>query len=126
VAVTGGLIGCDQIHLVVYYLPNKAIESANIHGFDHLTDDVTLSANCSDNRNLARRTPPYVRALVGVFVLFPSADEGLVYFHDAHQLTKIGIEHTSAKPMAHIESRAVRSATDHAMNLQSADPFLRR
>src|ERR1700689_5237834 len=55
---------------------------------------------------------------------FP-ADERLVHFDDTHQLLEIGIVHSGAKPVAHVESTLEGASPDHAMNLQGTDTYLR-
>ena len=119
-------IGRNQINLIAYRHLNKTIEGANIHSFDHLTDHITLTADRADDRNLPRWTAPNMQALVGVFVLFFSAQKGFVNFDDAHQLLEVWVFHSGPEPMTHIESTLIRSGADHPMNLKRADSFLRR
>jgi len=122
--VTVGFIGRDQINSVADGLAHESVQRAFIGALDHPANHVTLAADCADDWSLACGATSDIRALVGVFVLFFSAHERLVYFDDAHQLLKFGIVHRGAQAMAHEPSGAVRAASDHPMDLQGTDALL--
>ena len=122
--VTVRFIGRDQINPVANGLAHEAVQRAFVGALDHLADDITFAADCADDRSLARRATADLRALAGVFVLFFSAHEGLVYLDDAHELLKFGIVHRGPQPMTHKPCGAVGTGTDHPMDLQGTDTLL--
>jgi hypothetical protein len=126
IAITGRLIGRDQINLVAHCHLNETVERANIHGFDHLTHHITFAANRADNRSLTRRATPDMQTLIGMLVFLFATKKGFIHFDNAHKLLEIRVFHPGPEPMAHIESTLVRSGADHPMDLKSADSLLRR
>jgi len=125
-AITGRFISRDQINLVAHRHPNEAVESADIHGFDHLANNIAFAANCSDNRSLTRRATSDMQTLVGVLVFLFATKKGLINFNDAHKLFEIRVFHPGPEPMTHIECTLVGSGTDHPMDLKGTDSLLRR
>ena len=89
--------------------------------FDHLANDATLPADCADDFDLALPTTVARIALALMLVGFFTADEGFVYFNDAHKLAEIRIFHSGSKPHAHIPSGLIGAASDKPVNLVSTN-----
>ena len=118
-------IGRDQFYFLgIDYLANESLSLACADVFDHLTNHIALARDCADDWNLAALSPSDGSAFGLVHLAALAADESFIDFHDAHELTKIGIAETSAEPMAHIEGGFVRTGINHPMDLQGADSLL--
>src|SRR6266851_6171413 len=125
--ITVGLIGRDQFNAICHDFTHEPIKGGRIGRFDHLANDIALPADGSDHGNLAGcalgvRPDPLVAMLVFLF----ATHKGFVHFDYAHQLLKVGIDHASPQPMAHVPSRARRGlfAEEHAANLARRNALL--
>src|SRR6266851_9577409 len=119
------LIRSDERNVISDSAPNESIKRRSIRTFDNFADHVTFAADCADDCSLITHLAALdVSLLVPMAVFVLAADECLINFNDPHQLTKIGIGHSGAQPMADEPCRAVRAGADHAMNLKCADPLL--
>ena len=91
--------------------------------FDDFADYVALAGNRADDRCLAGRAASRL-FFVPVAIAIQTADVGFIYFDDSHQLAEIGIGQTGTQPMAHEPCGAIRTGTDHAVDLKRADALL--
>lgn len=126
VGISAIFIGRDQINLIAHCFTDEFIERARVGSLDNLTNYIALATDRADNANLtgADSATPLMLALAGVLVSLFSADESLIDFNDAHQLTELGVVHRRAKPMSHIE-RSWIGRSDLTLNLHRANPLLR-
>jgi hypothetical protein len=123
IAIAGVLIGRDQINLVADSLANESSQGGRIRVLDHLADDVALARDRANDGRLTRRSGaalPFVPMAVAVL----STDIGFVDFDYAHKLAELGIGKSGSEPMADEPRGAVRTGTDHPVDLQSADSLL--
>ena len=124
VVIAGVFVGRNQIDVAANRLADEAVKSLSICVLDHLADNVSLSADCSDDGCFADSATSGVKPFIPVFVLFLAANIGFVNFDFAHQLRESFILHRGADALTHEPSRPVIAATDHPMDLQSADTLL--
>jgi hypothetical protein len=116
------LIGCDQAYLFVYGLADKAVKRLGVRLFDNLANDITLTADSSDDGRFPAQASAML-FLIPVAILVLAADASLIDFDDAHKLLETVILHTSTKPMADIPSGMQRRpfAKEHAPKLARRD-----
>lgn len=123
VAITAMLIRGDQFHFVADNFADESSQCFGICAFDHLADHVSLASYCADYWCLTSGSTSGL-LLIPMAIAVLSADVGFVHFYDPHQLTELWIAQTGAQAMAHIPSRAVRTGTDHPMDLKRTDSLL--
>src|ERR1700687_350483 len=125
IAIATMLISGDQINFIADRLTDEPIQGSGVRVLDYLADHVALAGNRADYAYLTGAdTASDVRLLVPVAVLVLPAKERLIYFHDAHQLSKVRFFHRGPQAMTHIPSRLVGSGTDLPLNLHCADALL--
>jgi hypothetical protein len=121
VVITLPFVRRDQINFLAYGLTHKAIEGCGIGVLDHLADDVALTGDRTNDRSLVATQSALTAFLIPVPVLVLSTHIGFVYFNDSHEFLEVGIGQSSTEPMTHKPRRAIRTGTDHPMDLQGAD-----
>jgi hypothetical protein len=92
-----------------------------------LTDNIAFARDRADDCDLAsvgRTATTIFLTIPPVAIFLFAADIGFVHFDDSHELLELGVFHRSSQPMAHIPSCLVCTASDLALNLESADAFL--
>jgi hypothetical protein len=119
--ITGMLIGRDQFDFARDSVAHELIKGRSIRVRDHLTNDIALSSDCSDDWNLSSRSALTSETILHVAIGKLSADVGFVHFNYAHQLPELRVLQGRAQAMAHVESRLVRTSPNHAMDLKCAD-----
>jgi hypothetical protein len=111
--------------LLIDHLTDEAIQRPSIGVLYHLADHLTFASNSADDGDFASGPAPDWRGIFSaVAIVRLAANVGFVHFHVAEQTLHIRIGHSSADTNAHIPSRAVITALDLPMDLQSADPLL--
>ena len=81
VLVTACFVGRYQRHISADSFSHKAIKRFNVGALNHLTNDIALAANSTDDGNLARgSTPAYFLIPVAVFILSPDISFVNLYF----------------------------------------------
>ena len=119
-AIAAVLVRSDQRNLICDGLADESVERWRIGALNDFTDHIALAGDRADHCGLvAHLSAPNVSFLIPMAVLILAADEGLVHFHDSHQLLEIVIPHTSAEPMADVPSGVQRRtlAKEHPSNL---------
>jgi hypothetical protein len=105
---------------------HERFEKVAADRIDDAGDDLPLALDRADDGRLARShaAATGAAALVPMPVLRLAADEGLIDFHDTHELAEIFVGEASADAMAHVPSRFVRTETHETLHLKRANPFL--
>src|SRR5258706_9006877 len=90
---------------------------------DYASDDVPLATHCPRNDLFPNAaSPETLSALILMFVLGETTDQGFVYFNDAAKLG-FGFDKRRANFVAHGMRGFVRTETHVALNLERADPL---
>jgi hypothetical protein len=128
VLVSDVSVGRDQTDFLVNRLSHESFQRAGFGVLDNLTNNISLPTDRADDANLAGADPASAAmlALVRVFVSFLAADECFIDFDDPHELPKLWIGKSSAKPMTDKPRGPVRTGTDHPVDLECADSLFTR
>jgi hypothetical protein len=123
-AIARVLIGSYKLNPVANGFADESFQCFRIGIFNNLADDVALAADRSDDASLAGADAAGdMRPLLPMAIFVFAANEGLIYFDNAHKLTELGILHGSAEPMTHIPSCRIGRA-DLPLYLLGANAFL--
>lgn len=118
-------IGRDQVHfLSIDHFANESLGLIGADFFDHLTDQIAFAGDRANDWNLAALTPSVRIALRLVHLAALAADESLIHFDRAEQLSQALILHRGANAHHHVPRRAVITRSDLPMNLKRADSLL--
>jgi hypothetical protein len=124
--ITGMLVRHEQAYSRRNSFMHETVESASIRSFDHAGHNISLAANCADNRSLARTESTGASiSLVPMFVGRLAPDIGFVNLDNAHEFAKLAILQAGTDTMAHVPSRAVGTGADDAVNLEGRNAFFR-
>jgi hypothetical protein len=115
------LIGHYQLDAARDGFVNESHHSVAIRALYHFANDIALASNRADHDGFSYATLRVRIALTEMLVLFLAADQRLINFDNSHQLPELRVGQRRAQTMAHVESRAVRAGSDHAMDLKCAD-----
>src|SRR5690349_19595326 len=121
--VAGVLIGREQINLGGHGLAHETLERRGIRAVDDAGDHAALAADGARDDQLTRGATP-TRPLAAVLVLGLAADVGLVRFHDAHELAKLGVGKAGADAVAHIVGSAVGAEAHYALHFERGHALL--
>jgi hypothetical protein len=122
--VAAVLIGREQADLIRHGFVDEALERVLRGPGEHAGDNVPLALNRADDGRLAARATAFV-VVPAVLVLGLAADPSLIDLDCADELLELFILQGSADAMAHVPGGLVGAEAHVAVNLPSADTFLR-
>jgi len=121
--VTTPLVGTEHANFAGNGFPNEIAKRIGTDTIDYAGNHVPLAADGPNYGRLAGTDAASSTgaALVPMFVLLFAADEGLIDFHNAHELLEVFVCQSKPDTVAHIPSCLVGAEAHHAMDLKGAD-----
>lgn len=109
---------------IAYRFIDKLFQRFGLEVFDDLADNVSLSADRTDDADLAgAESTSHAFAVLPVAILVFPADVRFIDFNDTHELLEIWVLHRRPQAMAEIPSGRIRR-TDLPLDLFGADTLL--
>jgi hypothetical protein len=122
--VAGICVSAAKADAVRYGFPHEAFQRKPVSAFNNAGDDITLAANCADDRCLAGIAAPASSAfLVPMPVLVAPADIGLIDLNDPAEFLDV-LDHRGSDLVAHEPSGLVRAKAHIAEDLKGAHALL--
>jgi hypothetical protein len=125
--VSAELIRDHERRMRLRYFAHESGQRIRVSALDDLTDHISFASDCANDCYLSGRgTAGSLDAIFAVAILVQAANESLIDFDDPHQLAELRILHSGAQTHAHVPRGLIGAGSEHAMNLECADPLLAR